>query len=119
MYEMLIGVPPFQAANHIQLLRTINDKWDSVLGGISEKNELSESCRNLLGKLLQKNPTRRLEFSELFSHSFICDEIQIAPHTDLTIYPPFGRSRGKSGSIYSTHHPSSQGSKIHNVDHFM
>lgn len=109
MYEMLFGIPPFQAANHIQLLKMINDSWENAMKLIFERKDLSDSCRNLMSKLLQKNPAQRIDFEELFSHPFLRDEPSSAEHKFLTIYPPLGRSLSNSSSISSFQGPLSQG----------
>lgn len=69
LYEMLVGQPPFTGANHVQLLQrieaTANDiKFPSTV-------TLSSECKDLIRRLLRKDPKERLTFSEFFSHPFI------------------------------------------------
>ena len=66
MYELLVGSPPFNASNHIQLLKMINDSTE-----INIPEHISEQARDLLLKLLQKDPNKRCEFEEFFNHPFL------------------------------------------------
>ena len=66
MHELLLGSPPFNASNHIQLLRMINESTE-----IHIPKHLSEHARDLLLKLLQKDPNKRCEFEEFFNHPFL------------------------------------------------
>ena len=68
-YEMLIGKTPFQAKNIYELIRKIeNDKIK-----IPSKFNLSQSCKDLLISLLQKNPDKRIEWDEFFNHPLLLD----------------------------------------------
>ena len=80
MYEMVYGRPPFRAQNHIQLLKKIESTkhlhFPSKIkreDSISEVS-VSEECRDLIGKLLRKNPIERIGFEEFFLHSFFRDD---------------------------------------------
>lgn len=66
MYELLVGLPPFNASNHIQLLKMINDSTEVNIPG-----HISGPARDLLLNLLQKDPNKRCEFEELFNHPFL------------------------------------------------
>lgn len=63
-YEMVTAKPPFRANNHIELLRKIESrdgpKWNNV--------QVSESLKDLISKLLKKNPLERMAFEEFFLH---------------------------------------------------
>jgi serine/threonine protein kinase len=63
-YEMVTAKPPFRAGNHIELLRKIEardgPKWTNV--------QVSDSLKDLISKLLKKNPVERIAFEEFFLH---------------------------------------------------
>jgi len=61
MYELLIGFPPFMAVNKKKLTTLIKDT--NVVFPDSKRHRdlvLSEDCKDLITRLLQKDPTKRL-----------------------------------------------------------
>ena len=56
LYEMLVGVQPFHHANHQRLLDNI------LFKDLTFPDTVSKNARDLLTKLLERNPTRRLGF---------------------------------------------------------
>lgn len=67
-----MGKPPYNGANHIQLLRNIEASEARLPDHIASR--LSAACRGLLGRLLQRNPVERITFDEFFSHPFLTGE---------------------------------------------
>ncbi|EFJ50438.1 hypothetical protein VOLCADRAFT_58372, partial [Volvox carteri f. nagariensis] len=54
LFELLTGKPPFNGANHLQLIQNI-ERGDAVLPDHVSRS-LSPSCRQLLHQLLRRNP---------------------------------------------------------------
>jgi serine/threonine-protein kinase ULK/ATG1 len=69
---LLVGKPPFNGANHMQLLRNIERNEARLPDHIAAR--LSGPCKSLLGRLLQRNPVERLTFEEFFQHPFLAGE---------------------------------------------
>ncbi|XP_077988502.1 serine/threonine-protein kinase ULK3-like [Glandiceps talaboti] len=68
LYECLFGQAPFASRTFAELEDKIRDSKPITLPrGI----EVSESCRNLLLRLLQRDPRQRISFEDFFNHSFI------------------------------------------------
>jgi len=67
-----VGKPPFNGANHMQLLRNIERNEARLPDHIAAR--LSGPCKSLLGRLLQRNPVERLTFEEFFQHPFLAGE---------------------------------------------
>lgn len=72
LYELLVGKPPYNGANHIQLLRNIEKAEARLPDHIAAR--LSPSCKSLLGRLLQRNPVERMTFEEFFTHPFLAGD---------------------------------------------
>jgi serine/threonine-protein kinase ULK/ATG1 len=69
LYELLVGKPPFNGANHMQLLRNIERGEARLPEAVAGR--LSAACKGLLGLLLQRNPVERITFEEFFQHPFL------------------------------------------------
>ncbi|KAH3765454.1 kinase family protein [Pelomyxa schiedti] len=67
LYEMLSGRQPFPASNPIELARVIQDT--DVIKKTSTLN-VHPLCRDLITKLLQKDPDRRISWESFFSHEW-------------------------------------------------
>lgn len=65
---MLVGQPPFDGKNHIDLSLNIEKGVVKIPTAISLG--LSESCKDLLFRLLVKSPAKRVSFKEFFNHPF-------------------------------------------------
>ncbi|PNH09468.1 Serine/threonine-protein kinase atg1 [Tetrabaena socialis] len=72
LFELLAGKPPFNGANHLQLVQNI-ERGDAVLPEPLART-LSPACRQLLHQLLRRNPVERISFDELFAHPFLLGE---------------------------------------------
>ena len=72
LFEMLVGQAPFRAKNIFELMKHI------------EKNEvkipvdtnISDNCRDLIVKLLKKNPEQRIDWNDFFSHPWLDSEFK-------------------------------------------
>lgn len=62
LFEMIAGRPPFNGANHIDLLRNIQRKSVRLPHDV----RVSKECVNLLRVLLNRNPLTRAGFREFF-----------------------------------------------------
>lgn len=122
-YEMVFGSPPYRADNHVHLLRVIEAADDSALPFPSTLTfkqsmkrsssapskfakdkqtimtvniETSDNFRDLVGKLLKKDPTRRISFEDFFKHPFISESFPRQPkfisrhfsHESVSAAPP-------------------------------
>lgn len=73
LYEMLVGRPPYRAANHVELLRKIersNDKID-----FPSDIDISEDMKEIIRALLKRNPVERINFKDFFASSVITGPI--------------------------------------------
>ena len=86
LYEMMIGKPPFRAANHVELLRKIERGDDRIR--FPGEVDLSESMEKLIRGLLKKNPDHRMSFADFFNNTIIKDEIPGLVDGDLSSKPP-------------------------------
>ena len=77
MYEMLVGKVPYSASTHIELLNKIENK-ELVIPEF-----LSNNCKDLLKKLLDKNPDKRITWDDFFSHVWFDDLIENSKENKL------------------------------------
>lgn len=73
LHEMLVGKPPFRAANHVELLRKIEKGDDRIR--FPEDTIISDDMKRLIRSLLKRNPVERSSFEAFFKNSVIQDEI--------------------------------------------
>jgi len=74
LYEMVVGRTPYKARNHMELLHKINTQPVIVPFTL----EISEGGKNLINKLLQKNPKDRINWNQFFNHPWLLDEIRVS-----------------------------------------
>jgi serine/threonine-protein kinase ULK/ATG1 len=79
-YEILIGVPPFDATSYDELLRKIN-KGEYT---IPKSLKLSKQSISFLNGLLQDDPKKRLGIDDIIYHEFLTLEINKFDPIDLT-----------------------------------
>ncbi|KAF2149840.1 kinase-like protein [Myriangium duriaei CBS 260.36] len=63
-YEMMVGKPPFRAANHIELLKKIEDAKDRI--PFPSGLVISSDLHRMIRHLLKKEPTERISFEGFF-----------------------------------------------------
>lgn len=63
LYELVVGKPPFDGGNHVQLLRNIERSEARVPEYLAI--QLSRHCTGLISMLLQRNPVERISFEVL------------------------------------------------------
>lgn len=70
LYEMVTGRPPFRAQNHIELLKKIQENNDKIHFPDERHSEIviGSDLKDLIRKLLKKNPVERLPFEDFFNH---------------------------------------------------
>lgn len=69
LYEMMVGKPPFRAANHVDLLRRIEKADDKVK--FPEDNPASSEMKQLIRALLKRNPVARMAFPDFFGTDIV------------------------------------------------
>ena len=65
LYEVLVGRPPYNGQNPVQLLKNIETKEPKY------PPSLSPACLGLMRSLLQRDPMQRLCFEDFFAHPFL------------------------------------------------
>ncbi|CAF0883428.1 unnamed protein product [Didymodactylos carnosus] len=72
LYECLFGRPPFVCLTVQDLVETIksNEPID-----IPADARITTDCRDLLTRLLQRDPTKRIRFEAFFRHPFVANDI--------------------------------------------
>jgi len=79
-YELLIGVPPFDANSYDELL----DKISKGIYTIPNSLKLSKQCISFLNGLLQHDPKQRLNADDLLFHEFLTMDADRFEKVDLT-----------------------------------
>ena len=78
-YEMLIGVPPFDATSYEELI-------SKILKGnyqIPKNLKLSKEAISFINGMLQHNPLKRLSIDELANHNFLVKNVKDFKELDL------------------------------------
>ena len=75
IYQMITKHTPFNGQNHIELLKNIERSKVKFPKNINISNE----CKDLLIRLLRKNPMKRLNWQQFFQHQWLID-----PNTNQT-----------------------------------
>ncbi|ORZ00507.1 kinase-like domain-containing protein [Syncephalastrum racemosum] len=74
LYEMVTGRPPFRAQNHMELLKNIQQNNDRIRFPDEKSNDVPKvgsDLKDLIRKLLKKDPVERISFQEFFDHPAI------------------------------------------------
>jgi serine/threonine-protein kinase ULK/ATG1 len=76
LYEMVTGRPPFRAQNHIELLKKIQENNDKIHFPDERHSEvvIGSDLKDLIRKLLKKNPVERLPFEDFFNHPAVVSQ---------------------------------------------
>ncbi|KAL9081982.1 MAG: hypothetical protein Q9159_006829 [Coniocarpon cinnabarinum] len=73
LYELMVGKPPFRAANHVDLLRRIERAMDQI--AFPRDLGISQEMETVIRGLLRKMPTERLSWDNFFKSAIIIDDI--------------------------------------------
>lgn len=68
LYEALFGQPPFASKSFTELEEKIRSNWVIEL---PLRPPLSRDCRDLLQRLLERDPSRRMSFQDFFTHPWV------------------------------------------------
>ena len=81
LYELMIGKPPFRAANHVELLRRIERTMDKIR--FPDEVDISDEMKFVIRGLLKKTPTERMSWETFFQTAVITHDIPKLDHSDL------------------------------------
>ncbi|KAG0187643.1 Serine/threonine-protein kinase [Apophysomyces sp. BC1034] len=95
LYEMITGRPPFRAQNHLELLKKIQENDDRIRfpdekipstepgrsSPASDRVIIGNDLKDLIRKLLKKNPVERISFEEFFMHPAVLQEVDSISYT--------------------------------------
>lgn len=81
LYELKFGKPPFKAANHVDLLRRIEQAMDRI--HFPENVPMSEDMKDVLCGLLKKQPAERWCWDGFFNSAIITKDIPNLHPSDL------------------------------------
>ncbi|KAI8070253.1 kinase-like domain-containing protein [Thamnidium elegans] len=96
LYEMITGRPPFRAQNHIELLKKIQENNDKIHFP-DERNHnivIGSDLKDLIRKLLRKNPVERMSFEDFFCHPAVL----MQPQPQSIVKPRSSRSQQNNSS---------------------
>ncbi|CAF1238653.1 unnamed protein product [Rotaria sordida] len=82
MYAMLVGRLPFKVEHRSRNLAKLHA---CILKGCEIPNTLSRDCQDLLSRLLEPSPTKRISMQEILRHPFLTSQLGPIP---LTPYKP-------------------------------
>ncbi|CAF1062628.1 unnamed protein product [Rotaria magnacalcarata] len=82
MYAMLVGKLPFKVEHRSRNLAKLHA---CILKGCEIPNTLSRDCQDLLTRLLEPSPTKRISMQEILRHPFLVSQLDPIP---LTPYRP-------------------------------
>lgn len=73
LFEMMMGKPPFRAANHVELIRRIEQTDDQIK--YPREVLTTPEMKGLMKALLKRKPAERLPFEDFFRNSVVVDPI--------------------------------------------
>ncbi len=79
-YEMLIGVPPFDATSYEELISKIQKGNYQIPKNL----KLSKEAISFINGMLQYNPEKRLSIDQLANHNFLIKNVKDFKEIDLT-----------------------------------
>ena len=75
MYILLTGIPPFDGESEEKIFESILE--DDLNLDIPQLKNVSEPCKDLIKKLLEKNPKKRINAEEALKHEFFTTGINV------------------------------------------
>ncbi|CAO3647582.1 unnamed protein product [Cunninghamella blakesleeana] len=124
LYEMMTGKSPFRAQNHLELLKKIQDNNDKIQFPDEKTGEslMGEDLKDLVRKLLKKDPVERISFEEFFNHHAIHNSQHYHPQQQpidiISIKPTTSSSSSKHRkSSFSRHPPNSLPARLNSPIH--
>ena len=94
IYQMVTRDPPFNGANHIQLLKNIESTKR-----LRFPPKLSDDCKDLVVRLLKRNPLQRISWEDLFNHPWLHPTQPLTVSTSPSSGGGSGGRLSKSGSV--------------------
>ncbi|KAG0177747.1 Serine/threonine-protein kinase [Apophysomyces sp. BC1021] len=93
LYEMITGQPPFQAQNLLELLQRIEESNDRISFPL-DNPMISSTLKDLIRKLLKKDPSERISFKAFFMHPAVVQEMEESSTSKNAshVFPPFVQS---------------------------
>lgn len=73
LYELMVGKPPFRAANHVDLLRKIERTMDKIR--FPDDLVISNDMSSVIRGLLKKMPTERMSWDSFFQSEIVVGDI--------------------------------------------
>ena len=73
IYQLLFHKLPFVSKKKTELKREIYN-WNSVVLPQDNNNPITETCFDLINRLLQKDPNKRIDFDDYFKHKFFSNQ---------------------------------------------
>ena len=75
LYMLVVGTPPWMAKNEIELARKVqNDELTFPETAYHGEHKLDPHVINLLTRMLEKNPRKRISLYEVMEHEFVTKE---------------------------------------------
>ena len=108
LYEMVTGRPPFRAQNHIELLKKIQENNDQIHFP-DERNPdiiIGTDLKDLIRKLLKKNPVERLSFEDFFNHPAVLKQPQQQIMIQRKAFTPYSHSSSYEPPPFATRNSS-------------
>ena len=68
LYECLFGKAPYKSETLEELVAKIKSEQPIV---IPKGHKITDTCRDLLARCLERDPQRRIEYEEFFNHQFL------------------------------------------------
>ncbi|KAI9309221.1 kinase-like domain-containing protein [Cunninghamella echinulata] len=127
LYEMMAGRSPFRAQNHLELLKKIQDNNDKIQFPDEKAPHsvslMGEDLKDLVRKLLKKDPVERISFEEFFNHPAIHHQPMniIKPSTSTSSTSSSSATVNYRKSSFSRHSPHSLPARLNsptnNINH--
>lgn len=73
LYVLMCGYPPFQSENPIDLQNEI--KTGEISFYQADWAEVSDKAKDLIAKMLERDPDKRITIDKIYDHPWIVDEV--------------------------------------------